>query len=360
MKEDSILDNSQQMNGNYAAAQNRQESQYEAEATMYDTTYGEENTAQPVDQVETARPKKKDNTWVNVTLGGVSGILLGAAVAYGANAYAANKADIGEVKTDGENEPGGENEPPFHTTPGGADPDAPVETNDSLDDLSFSEAFAAARADAGPGHTFVWHGGVYSTYTVEEWSHLSHQEQTSHAQGAGPQPPTPPNDGNPDVNIYVGHVHINNGGDDAGDTVTTGHPYDTSDGGDVHVVATGEYDGHTVAYVDLDGNGGADIAIVDMDDNNQVSAPDIVYDAHGNVATVAELTDDTGGDDYYEASNEQGNDDLIMVDYADAGNDGNTDDVMTDDNLYLSTLDDAGSVDAVDDSSAYLDDPMIS
>ena len=355
MKEDTILDNSQQMNDNYAAAQNRQESQYEAEATMYDTTYGEENTAQPVDQVETARPKKKDNTWVNVTLGGVSGILLGAAVAYGANAYAANKADIGNVDT------GGEEEPPFETTPGGSDPDsAPAETNDSLDDLSFSEAFAAARADAGPGHTFVWHGGVYSTYTAEEWSALTHEQQEGQAQQGGPVPATPPNDGNPNVNIYVENVNINNGGSDASDTVTTGHPYDASDSGDVHVVATGEYDGHTVAYVDLDGNGGADIAIVDMDDNNQISAPDIVYDAHGNVATVAELTDDTGGDDYYEASNEQGNDDLIMEDYADAGNDGSADDVMTDDNLYLSTLDDAGSVDAVDDSSAYLDDPMIS
>ena len=41
------------------------------------------------------------------------------------------------------------------------------------DDMSFADAFAAARTDVGTGGAFVWHGDVYSTYTVEEWNTLS-------------------------------------------------------------------------------------------------------------------------------------------------------------------------------------------
>lgn len=45
------------------------------------------------------------------------------------------------------------------------------------DDMTFAEAFAAARAEVGPGGAFSWHGQVYSTYTESEWNALSPQEQ---------------------------------------------------------------------------------------------------------------------------------------------------------------------------------------
>ena len=335
MKEDTILDNSQQMNDNYAAAQNRQESQYEAEATMYDTTYGEENTAQPVDQVETARPKKKDNTWVNVTLGGVSGILLGAAVAHGVSAYAANHEAAPEVSTT--------DEPPFETTPGGQDPDTqqPQDTSDdhsSLDDLSFSEAFAAARADVGPGHSFVWHGGVYSTYTAEEWSALSQQQQ----------------DDNASINIQEYHEHHHYhiyGSDNSTDNVETSSPDGIGDDS-VQVVGHGDYHGHDVAYVDTDGNGEANIAIVDMDDNGYVSDPDIVVDGDGNFATVAQLS---GG---YSSGTDDGNYETLYDDESVADDDA-TDDSSSDD-LYLTTITDDADMNVTDDAADYLDDPMIS
>lgn len=47
------------------------------------------------------------------------------------------------------------------------------------DDMSFSEAYAAARAEVGPGGAFSWHGQVYSTYTAAEWNAMSPQEQAS-------------------------------------------------------------------------------------------------------------------------------------------------------------------------------------
>jgi hypothetical protein len=41
------------------------------------------------------------------------------------------------------------------------------------DDMSFSEAFAAARTEVGPGGVFEWRGGVYGTYYANEWAGFS-------------------------------------------------------------------------------------------------------------------------------------------------------------------------------------------
>lgn len=45
------------------------------------------------------------------------------------------------------------------------------------DDMSFSEAFAAARAEVGSGGVFEWHGHLYNTYTSSEWNSMSLQER---------------------------------------------------------------------------------------------------------------------------------------------------------------------------------------
>lgn len=45
------------------------------------------------------------------------------------------------------------------------------------DELSFDEAFAAARAAVGAGGAFEWRGGVYGTYYAEEWEAMSDEEK---------------------------------------------------------------------------------------------------------------------------------------------------------------------------------------
>lgn len=50
------------------------------------------------------------------------------------------------------------------------------------DDLSFSQAFAEARAQVGPGGVFEWHGKVYHTYTSNEWDKMSAQERADFQQ----------------------------------------------------------------------------------------------------------------------------------------------------------------------------------
>lgn len=76
-----------------------------------------------------------------VIVGGISGIVLGASsMATAGNAIIEDIAE--DVQSSGGN----------------------------YEDMSFGEAFAAAREDLGPGETFEWHGNVYSTYTAEEWN----------------------------------------------------------------------------------------------------------------------------------------------------------------------------------------------
>ena len=51
-------------------------------------------------------------------------------------------------------------------------------------DMSFSEAFAAARAEQGPGGVFEWHGNLYSTYYENEWSSMSAEEHDAYLDWA--------------------------------------------------------------------------------------------------------------------------------------------------------------------------------
>lgn len=45
------------------------------------------------------------------------------------------------------------------------------------DDMSFGQAFAAARREVGAGGVFEWHGHAYGTYYKEEWDAMSEAEK---------------------------------------------------------------------------------------------------------------------------------------------------------------------------------------
>lgn len=48
------------------------------------------------------------------------------------------------------------------------------------DDMTFSEAFEAARAETGEGGVFEWHGYIYSTYTEDEWNNMTADERAEY------------------------------------------------------------------------------------------------------------------------------------------------------------------------------------
>lgn len=45
------------------------------------------------------------------------------------------------------------------------------------DSMSFSQAFAAARQEVGPGGLFVWHGNTYGTYYANEWNAMTPEDR---------------------------------------------------------------------------------------------------------------------------------------------------------------------------------------
>lgn len=45
------------------------------------------------------------------------------------------------------------------------------------DEMTFTEAFGAARAELGAGGVFEWRGNVYNTYYAEEWDKMSDAEK---------------------------------------------------------------------------------------------------------------------------------------------------------------------------------------
>lgn len=56
------------------------------------------------------------------------------------------------------------------------DSDIKLATNVN-DDMSFNEAFAAARSEVGAGGVFEWRGQVYGTYYGDEWNAMTDEEK---------------------------------------------------------------------------------------------------------------------------------------------------------------------------------------
>ncbi len=47
------------------------------------------------------------------------------------------------------------------------------------DEMSFGEAFSAARAEVGSGGVFEWNGKLYNTFTAEEWEAMNSEEKSN-------------------------------------------------------------------------------------------------------------------------------------------------------------------------------------
>lgn len=102
-------------------------------------------------------------TWKPVTIGGLTGILMGAGAMYGVQAIASGSNDVAS----------------------GAEEGLKVATVD--DSMSFSQAFEAARAQVGAGGVFTWHGNIFNTYTADEWKAMSNEDKQLFAEQVKPQ-----------------------------------------------------------------------------------------------------------------------------------------------------------------------------
>jgi hypothetical protein len=224
--------------------------------------------------------ENQGHAWKEVTLGGVSGILMGAGMLYAGQVIA---KELEEEET------------PGAKISDSGDADSGLQVATVSDDLSFGEAFAAARAEVGPGGVFHWHGGIYNTYTAEEWNTMTVEQKHDFAQQVEPEihPDELSTPTDADTHVVVHHVyhHTNstpeeNANQSSEDVQIADN---NTDEGDVHIVGYGNVHGHLAVGMDFTGDGDADIAIIDVDDNGHISDPDIVVDRDGNMATVGEI-----------------------------------------------------------------------
>ena len=248
--------------------------------------------------------KKEGNGWKYVTLGGVSGILMGAGLLYAGQAVAQdlNNEEKPEEKPEDVDAP--EQGETSHTLENG------LQVAAVSDDLSFGEAFAAARAEVGPGGVFHWHGGIYNTYSADEWNSMTLEQKHNFAQQVQPEirpdELSTPTDANTHV-IVVHHVYQHEESaptaeahqaaevhqtSQASDDVQIVDPkvaetYEALENDDVHIVGYREIEGHLAVGYDVDGDNQVDVAIIDVGQPG-LSEDDLITNGR-EVATIEEV-----------------------------------------------------------------------
>ena len=227
--------------------------------------------------------KAKEN-WKPVTISGFTGIMLGAGAMFGTQ----------KLMT--------------------GDEEVTVEAEDQMkevaanDDLSFKEAFEAARAELGPGGVFHWHGGIYGTYYADEWNAMTDEEKAQFAQSVQ-QSTTDTDDDNAnqlaeatvveeedntnelsytaaDAEEEVVSVKVveekeetafaETAKDDDDDVRIIGYgDVDLADGSSVTVEEL-EINGQRVAVIDVDKDGVGDFAMSDLNHNNRPDEGEVI------------------------------------------------------------------------------------
>ncbi len=268
----------------------------------------EETLYKGTSNVQVGKPindeKKGKTNWAVVSVAGVAALALGGGAAYAASQLSQDQSTDSKA------------EDPAHQT--GAHEQAADHASVS-EDLTFSEAFSAARAQVGPGGVFTWHGQLYGTYTQTEWNAMSDQEKANFAQAATTQGATHSQDVHAQPaattqHIVVEHVHhVVNDAQPEGNAhhATTTHETPTTtpathttptattiadpvpEDNDIHIVGRGEVQGHYAVLYDTDNDQEGDVAVVDINDNHRWDEEDVVITRGGEMVTLGDLNSET-------------------------------------------------------------------
>lgn len=228
------------------------------EATQYDDAYEKEDnkseeTKSTVDKKD--ENKKKQPTWQKVAVGTGSGILLGAAATLFSASAPIDHPEGGE----------GESHPEW------TDGEVPVASSVS-DDMSFSEAFAAARTEVGSGGVFEWHGNIYSTFTEEEWNGMTAEQRDEYGS------------------------HFSWHSDASHDTASSSHSSNSTHSStaaeEVEVVATNDNNEQTNQNQDSNNN---EVEVADVTPTGNTAEEVAVVDAEPEVEVLGVVHDDDSG-----------------------------------------------------------------
>ena len=161
------------------------------------------------------------------------------------------------------------------------------------DEVSFSKAFADARAQVGPGGAFEWRGNVYSTYYEEEWDNMSAQERAEYQSKidyktvTGDTPNVKPVTSAEEPAMAANTEMVDEQSQQGGIKVL-GVEAVVDPQGNPMTVAAIEIDNDQALLVDVDNNGIMDVIMVDENHDGQISENEI-YDASEAQISTADL-----------------------------------------------------------------------
>ena len=242
-----------------------------ATATLYT------EATRPMNEIE--KEEARDTAprfWQAVLVGGIPGILIGSTGTKAVEAIVSS----GETSAD-------------EVSVAPAEEIAEVQVAHNVtNDMSFDQAFAAARAEIGPGGAFVWHGNVYTTFRADdaEWQEMTDDARAEFSQQVISQVPCPPytsTNNEPEIvpmdeteateaDIDVHIVGVEEVALESGASVVVGY---------------GAVDGHYSEFIDSDGDGEVDTVMIDINDDGYY-AQEEVYDAEGVGITVQDMVED--------------------------------------------------------------------
>lgn len=280
------------------------------EATMLDESAKtkEQPEVAPTKSGESASTGSQRGMWRKVAVNGGVGILFGAASSLFTSATIGGEEIVTPNSPDSSSSHGSS-----HST---SEISPIVDDQVSVatavdDDMSFSQAFAAARAEVGPGGVFEWHGNLYGTYTAEEWDNMSAEERDDYNEHFAWTATESDSDnataGVTDEVEVIGHettqpadYYIQPEGeaqvysDDTTDGYTAeadvqvlGVVHDTESGMNI---ASVQVDGQEAYLVDVDGGEGFEYLAVDANGDLQITEDEIVDISDQNLSV-----DDLGG-----------------------------------------------------------------
>lgn len=289
--------------------ENTQYQSHDEEATQYDDAYNNENTKTE----ETETSDNKDNAakgekpiWKKVAVGAGSGILLGSAAT-----LLSASAPLGHAEGENAEEEGSETHPEW------TDGEVSVASSVS-DDMSFSEAFTAARTEVGSGGVFEWHGNIYSTFTEDEWngmtaeqideygSHFSwHSDNSSTETASSTHSSTSSHSAHATDEVEVSEVTQASHTEEVAvvdvdpEVEVLGVVHDEESGANIAGLAV---DGQEVVLIDVNGDETFDVMGADVNGDQQLSQDEIV-DISGQNLTVNDLGGISNPDGSLYASN---------------------------------------------------------
>lgn len=258
------------------------------EETIIENTKNEENS-----NVTVENSQKKSNGAMGVAAAAAAGAVFGAAAGVAGTAAA---AELFESESEPlEEQPLGlesESEP----TPTNSAWDGSLEVSrTNFDNMSFNDAFAAARAEVGPGGMFMYHGKPYNTFYAEEYSALTDDDKIDFQQ----QVNTAMHD--PELQ------HVSNEPTPAEPIAEVTTVEVVNDGNNIEVpIDLSTVSENDIQLVDVDGDGTMDAVTIDTNSDGYVDAVVADIDGDGNADVIMDTNND-GVFEVYHNVDENGN-----------------------------------------------------